>query len=110
LICEHGFRAEGDRCDRIVCAAGSFLNDDNECEKRRPKTPVAKRDTGDHPAPAARERPPAEASAAKPQGSGQIVCDRGGCRPVSQGCHVEYKTFSQGGTYEGQGGNVQVCH
>jgi uncharacterized caspase-like protein len=110
LICEHGFKAEGDRCDRIVCAAGSFLNDDNECEKRRAKTPVAKRDTGDRPAPAARERPPPEASAARPQGSGQIVCDRGGCRPVSQGCHVEYKTFAQGGTYEGQGGNVQVCH
>jgi uncharacterized caspase-like protein len=110
LICEHGFKAEGDRCDRIVCAAGSFLNDDNECEKRRAKTPVAKRDTDDRPAPAARERPPPQASAAKPQGSGQIVCDRGGCRPVSQGCHVEYKTFAQGGTYEGQGGNVQVCH
>ena len=35
LICEHGFKADGDRCSKIVCAEGSFLNDDNECEKRR---------------------------------------------------------------------------
>jgi uncharacterized caspase-like protein len=44
LVCEHGFQADGDRCTRIVCAAGSFLNDDNECEKRRAKKPVATRD------------------------------------------------------------------
>jgi uncharacterized caspase-like protein len=44
LVCEHGFKAEGDRCTRIACAAGSFLNDDNECEKRRAKKPVATRD------------------------------------------------------------------
>ena len=44
LVCEHGFRADGERCSRIACAAGSFLNDDNECEKRREKKPVARRD------------------------------------------------------------------
>jgi hypothetical protein len=43
LICEHGFKVDGDRCSKIACAAGSFLNDDNECEKRREKRPVAKR-------------------------------------------------------------------
>jgi hypothetical protein len=43
LVCEHGFQADGDRCTRIVCAKGSFLNDDNECEKRR-KRPVATRE------------------------------------------------------------------
>ncbi len=47
LICEHGFKADGDQCSRIVCAEGSFLNEDNECEKRRGKPPVAKRDDGD---------------------------------------------------------------
>ena len=41
LVCEHGFKADGDRCSKIVCAEGSFLNDDNECEKRRGKTPTA---------------------------------------------------------------------
>lgn len=44
LICEHGFRADGERCSRIVCADGSVLNDDNECVKRREKKPIAKRD------------------------------------------------------------------
>jgi uncharacterized caspase-like protein len=47
LVCEHGFKPDGDRCSRIVCAEGSFLNDDNECEKRRGKKPVAKRDRDD---------------------------------------------------------------
>ncbi len=59
LACEHGFKADGDRCSKITCAEGSFLNDDNECEKRRGKKPVAKRDTDDRRErePAARERP-----------------------------------------------------
>src|SRR5712672_2685746 len=46
LVCEHGFKPDGDRCSRIVCAEGSILNDDNECEKRG-KKPVAKRDRDD---------------------------------------------------------------
>jgi uncharacterized caspase-like protein len=44
LVCEHGFKAEGERCSKIVCAEGSYLNDDNECEKRRSKKPVAARE------------------------------------------------------------------
>ena len=47
LVCEQGFKADGDRCSKIVCAEGSFLNDDNECEKRRAKTPTAKREPDD---------------------------------------------------------------
>ncbi|THD68289.1 MAG: caspase family protein, partial [Bradyrhizobium sp.] len=119
LICEHGFEADGDHCNKIVCAEGSFLNDDNECEKRREKKPIAKRDRDEHqerperperPERAVQERPgPGAGAAAKPQASGQIVCDTGGCRPVQRGCHLEYRTFSQGGPYEGQGGNVQIC-
>ena len=35
LICEFGFKRYGDRCSKITCAAGSFVNDDNECEKRK---------------------------------------------------------------------------
>ena len=35
VVCEHGYKADGERCTKITCAAGSFLNDDNECEKRR---------------------------------------------------------------------------
>jgi uncharacterized caspase-like protein len=43
LVCEHGFKAEGERCTKITCAEGSYLNDDNECEKRSARKPVAKR-------------------------------------------------------------------
>jgi uncharacterized caspase-like protein len=113
LVCEHGFKAEGDRCTRIVCAEGSFLNDDNECEKRRANKPVARRDADDRRERPARERTPAlpDAGVAKPRaspgGSGQIVCDAGGCRPVRRGCRVDY----QGGSpRSGSGGNVEVCN
>jgi uncharacterized caspase-like protein len=109
LICEHGFKADGDRCSKIVCAEGSFLNDDNECEKRRAKTPTARRDNGDRPDRAVRERQRPEAVAPRPQASGQVVCDRGGCRPVDRGCHLEFRTTAQGGPVEGGGGNVQIC-
>ena len=115
LVCEHGYRADGDRCSKIVCAEGSFLNDDNECEKRREKKPVAKRDTDERPVRRERvDRPAREPSAPRAQassggGSGQIVCDRGGCRPIPRGCHLEYRTTAEGGPYEGGGGNVPIC-
>jgi uncharacterized caspase-like protein len=61
LTCEHGYKADGDRCGKIVCGDGSFLNDDNECEKRRGKTPVAKRDRPDaRQVPEARQYPQAK--------------------------------------------------
>ena len=60
LVCEHGFKADGDQCVKIVCAEGSVLNDDNSCEKRRDKKPVARRDRPDpKPAPQARYAPDA---------------------------------------------------
>ena len=122
LVCEHGFRAEGDHCSRIVCGEGSFLNDDEVCEKRLGKTPTARRDRGDRPerdqgrllpgrpAPefsAPRPRPSREESA---RGPAQIVCDTIGCRPVQRGCHLEFRTTAQGGPVEGGGGNVQICN
>jgi hypothetical protein len=109
LICETGFRADGERCVKISCAAGSFLNEDGECEKRRQREPPsARRDRDERPARMVRERPQGEASAGRP--SGQLVCDRGGCRPVSRGCHLEFRTTAQGGPVEGGGGNVQICN
>jgi hypothetical protein len=46
LVCEHGFKADGDRCSKIVCAEGTYLNDDNECVKQRGKA-TAKRNDDD---------------------------------------------------------------
>jgi len=78
LVCDHGFKAQGEACVKIVCAEGSFLNDDNECEKRREKKPVAARDRPQsRPAPEARQsvqgiRPPQarQATAGRPNGAG----------------------------------------
>ncbi len=122
LVCERGFRADGDRCSRIVCAEGSFLNDDDVCEKRRGKTPTARHDRGDRvereqgrllperpaPEPSPPRSRPSRAESAR--GSGQIVCDTIGCRPVQRGCHLEFRTTAQGGPVEGGGGNVQICN
>ena len=44
VVCEHGYKTDGEHCTKITCAAGSFLNDNNECEKRRANKPVARRD------------------------------------------------------------------
>ncbi len=106
LICEHGFKADGDQCSRIVCGAGSFLNDDNECEKRRGKTPTAKREPDQRPDRAAQARP----KPVRPQASGQIVCDDHLCHPVERGCHLEFRSSLEGGGRLGGGSNVQVCN
>jgi len=47
LVCEHGYRPDGETCTKIICKAGSQLNDDNGCEKsktRKPEMPDARRD------------------------------------------------------------------
>ena len=120
LVCEHGYKADGNNCTRITCATGSFLNDDNECEKRREKKPVATRDNDrqqDRPAPPRPQASPrvgaygagiaagAAAAAGTGRSSGQIYCDTAGCRPVSRGCHLEYR----GGGGPGNNANAEVC-
>ncbi|MVT68760.1 caspase family protein [Bradyrhizobium pachyrhizi] len=117
LICEHGYKADGDQCRKVTCAEGSFLNEDNECEKRRGKKPVAKRYMDERPSRAdrpVRERPepqadtPRRQATARPSGgSGQIVCDAYLCRPVRRGCHLDYRG---GGGPGGGTGNVEVCN
>ena len=83
LICEHGYKADGDKCSKVVCKAGFEVGDDNSCEKievkKKPDAPIVKRD---EPA-----KPP-KAAETKPEPSGQILCDMGGCRPVKKGCKL----------------------
>jgi uncharacterized caspase-like protein len=104
LVCDHGFRADGDRCTRITCRAGYEVSDDNTCEKIEVKKPTAKRQ---EPKRERQERANSEAQPAKPQASGQIVCTGGGCRPVQKGCRlVQGRLNTAGGT----GANVEVCN
>jgi len=125
LICDRGYRPDGDQCSKITCAEGSFLNDDNECEKQRGKKPVAKSNTDDRPSRADRSArqsrqptadvPPRQASP-KPQADGakrsasgaggQIYCNDLLCRPVKRGCHLEYR--GGGGPYANP--NAEVCN
>jgi uncharacterized caspase-like protein len=113
LVCKHGYNAEGDVCVKITCAEGTFLNDNNECEKRREKKPVASRDSDDRRERPVRERPQAlpNAGLAKPRvsagGSGQIYCDGTGCRPVRRGCRIEYRGAA---LMDPTGGNHEVCN
>jgi uncharacterized caspase-like protein len=41
LVCDRGFKADGDACVKIACRSGYRVNDDNECEKIPEKKPVA---------------------------------------------------------------------
>lgn len=125
LVCEHGFKADGDKCTKIVCRDGYAVNDDNECEKKRAAKPakpaLAKRDDGDE-RPARQRRQSAGAGAADGYGAaagiaaaagasrakagGQVFCNSGGCRPVHRGCHLEYR----GGGGPGNDANAEVCY
>jgi uncharacterized caspase-like protein len=128
LVCEHGFKADGDKCTKIVCGNGFALNDDNECEKKRAAKPSAskpatsRRDDGeDRPA---RQRPKVgsaggyggiggigaaagvAAGAGRAAGGGQVYCNGSGCRPVNRGCHLEFR----GGGGPSNDANVEVCN
>jgi uncharacterized caspase-like protein len=120
LVCEHGFKADGDKCTKIVCGDGYVLNDDNECERKRAAKPTAskpatsRRDDGDDRP--ARQRAQAGAAAGgygaaagagrASGGSGQIFCNDLLCRPVKRGCHLEYR----GGGGPHVDANVEVCN
>jgi uncharacterized caspase-like protein len=44
LICERGYKAEGDNCIKIVCKPGFEIGDDNTCQRivvKKPEKPVA---------------------------------------------------------------------
>jgi len=83
LTCSHGSRAEGETCVAIVCKAGFEVGDNNTCERIRPKREAKPRRENATPAADAPGR-----AAAAPAPSGQIFCNRDGCRPVSKGCKI----------------------
>jgi uncharacterized caspase-like protein len=94
LVCEHGYKVDGNQCAKIVCAEGAFLNDDNKCEKRREKKPVATRDS-----PEARQVPEArQAIVRRSQTSGAGMSSTG--QPLTglereQGCN-SYQAIMSG--------------
>ncbi|WP_038971414.1 caspase family protein [Bradyrhizobium genomosp. III] len=105
LICDHGFKADGDTCTKIACRAGYRVNDDTECEKVQEKKPVA---TRDEPKKRDEQRRQVETAPAKPQASGQILCNDAGCRAVKPGCRIE--RLRVGGQYGSAAHQVEVCN
>ncbi|WGD55698.1 caspase family protein [Bradyrhizobium sp. CB1650] len=111
LVCDHGFRADGDQCAKITCRAGYRVNDDNECEKvQDKKPPVATRDDNSR---RDTERKQMESAPPKREAkpSGQIYCNSAGCRPVRSGCRLE--TYRSGVTTPSNGAVgslVEVCN
>lgn len=105
LVCDHGFKADGDTCVKIACRAGFRVNDDNECEKVQDKKPVStredakKKDT---------ERKQTEAAPTKPSASGQVICNTAGCRPVRPGCRISIQKYGSAISMVG-GGQAEVC-
>ena len=66
LVCDYGYKVDGDKCVKIICRAGYELGDDNTCERievKKPQKPVAG-------VPPATERtiPPAPQTGAPAQG------------------------------------------
>ncbi|WP_314956088.1 caspase family protein [Bradyrhizobium cosmicum] len=106
LVCDRGFKADGDACVKIACRSGYRVNDDNECEKIPEKKPVATRDeskTRDE------QRKQVESAPPKPQATGQMFCNGAGCRPVRPGCKL---VPSGSGLPSGDGkpkGVMEVC-
>lgn len=84
LVCNFGFKADGDQCVKITCRAGYRVGEDNECEKIQEKKPVAREESRRRD----QDRKEAESTAAKPQASGQMICGSSGCRPIAKGCRL----------------------
>ncbi|MCK1541535.1 caspase family protein [Bradyrhizobium sp. 179] len=85
LVCNFGFKADGDQCVKITCRAGYRVGDDNECEKIPEKKPVATREDSKR---RDRDRKQTEAAPSAPQASGQVICNAAGCRPIAKGCRL----------------------
>jgi uncharacterized caspase-like protein len=95
LLCEHGFKADGDKCSRIVCAEGSFVNDDNRCERRSGSTSRVRRSNDQRPRRESTVPVETEIGAALPPGLGKIVCNGSGCRSTQQGWSIRFPNNSQ---------------
>jgi len=71
LICGSGVKRDGDRCVKIACAAGYFLNGDDECEKRKVRqAPSARLERREREAAPARPARPEASASNKPEGGG----------------------------------------
>jgi hypothetical protein len=108
LMCEHGFKVDGDRCTKITCRAGYEVGDNNTCEKVETRKPAVKRE---EPKPNRDAGRKPESENPKSQASGQIYCSASGCRPVQRGCRiVQSKIGLANSGSNGGAGLIEVCN
>ncbi|WP_061847468.1 caspase family protein [Bradyrhizobium sp. DOA1] len=108
LVCNFGFKADGDQCVKITCRSGYRVGDDNECEKIPEKKPVATREESRR---RDADRRATEAAPPKPEASGQIICSSTGCRPVQKGCRLVSGVIpGRVSSNTATGGSYEVCN
>lgn len=82
LVCEWGYKADGDKCTKITCRAGYEVGDDNTCEKIQGKKqePAATTAKPNDPkaSPAASSKPPCSLAAGS---SFSALSGSAGCQP-----------------------------
>jgi hypothetical protein len=87
---------------------GYQLGEEGVCEKIEVKKPTAKRQepkaTGEQ-----KDRAKLDAAPAKPQVSGQIMCNQQGCRPIRSGCRLAYTNAPKGQMHVSSRDQYEVC-
>ncbi|MBR0695615.1 caspase family protein [Bradyrhizobium lablabi] len=88
LVCDFGYRAEGNGCLKITCPKGQQLNESGLCARVAARSVPEKHDRLK-----LKRQPPLDArtETAPPrlQAAGRIICDNQGCRPIAKGCRIE---------------------
>jgi uncharacterized caspase-like protein len=84
LICDHGYKADGDTCTRIICKAGFEVGDDSSCERIRSKKPGAKHESKPEQRPASANLSPSPAR--EPSSTGGRRCVATSCSQAVNGC------------------------
>jgi uncharacterized caspase-like protein len=98
LICDHGYKTDGERCVKVICRSGYEVDDDNACEKIQSGKPATGREKTARP-----KQARTEVSSVKPEvQERQIVCGSGGCRPVRKGCRITQVPAVAGGMRNGE--------
>jgi hypothetical protein len=112
LVCDHGYRADGDSCAKVVCKDGYQVGDDNSCEKIPAKRASTTSRQPQQQQSQSRQAPPAPTqqssrsgfggvggAAAGGAGGAQIICNDHGCIPKPKGCTVVAIPTGQGCQY-----------
>jgi uncharacterized caspase-like protein len=101
LVCDVGYKAEGDRCIKITCSAGYELFADGTCEKSRARKPTAKREKPKLDRPNTTVVDNSGAAPGKITRGGVTTCGPRGCQFVPKNC---YAVSGAGG--HGLGGKI----